>query len=102
MRRKLFLHEARGPGGGDAGKSKMENPKIENCKIAKIENRNFWFLQKKQEKAKNLRDHASLFDGYRRSQKRTSAWSIFNTALDRIVLAFRYRSFRELKVSRST
>jgi hypothetical protein len=95
MRRKKILHEPFAPGGGRQ-RAKIKNRKIENRKSE------FSTLAEKEEKAKNPWDRTSLFDGYRRRQKGTSACWNFNTALDRIYIALRYRSFRQLKVSRST
>jgi hypothetical protein len=48
---KIFCMSRLPPEGGGR-KSKIENRKIKNCKIGKIENRNFWLLTKGNEKPK--------------------------------------------------
>jgi hypothetical protein len=83
---KLFLR-ALAPGGG---RRQSQKSKIKKSKIAKSQNRNFRLLPKKMKKLKKSKDRASLFDGYRRSRNELSAWTLFNTALNSIILALRY------------
>jgi hypothetical protein len=87
------------PPDGGRQRAKLKNRK---SKIAKNRKSEFLAFAEKRREGQKSEDRASLFGGYRRSQKRTSACRIFNTALNGIILASRYRSFRELKVSRST
>jgi hypothetical protein len=84
-----FFAWAAPPRGGGGAKIKIQKSKIAKLQNRKIENRTFWLLPKKTKKLK-IQGIASLFDGYRRSKRRLSAWSLFNTALDRIILALRY------------